>query len=72
MPPAREARYLSMKMWRSSLLCIICLRPAVTVKTKLDGAVVPYCADHARRKLPTFPEVFHEIRNTRDCAKTSR
>ena len=72
MPPARRARYLSMAMWNNPHLCIICLRPAATAEIKLDGAVVPYCGDHMRRKLPTFPEVFRQIRNTREVQKTSR
>jgi hypothetical protein len=61
-----------MVIWRASIQCIICLRPAVMAVTKLDGAVVPYCAEHFRRKLQTFPEVFREIRNTREIERPSR
>jgi hypothetical protein len=69
---ARQARYLFMTIWKNPFLCIICLRPAASVEAKLDGAVIPYCANHARRKLPSFPEVFREIRNTRGARDTSR
>ncbi len=55
-----------MMIWRIPIRCIICLRPAVHMETKLDGAVVHYCADHFRRKLPTYSEVLLEIRNTRE------
>ena len=65
-PSSCCARYLPMVIWKTPIRCIVCLRPAVHAETKLDGAVVHYCSDHFRRKLPTYSEVLREIRSRRE------